>query len=157
MQFRTTDLYEVVRAAFAQSGLAPDRLELEITKSALLSNHASTLETLHQLRALGVKIAMDDFGTGNRSLSYLRCFPFDKIKIDRSFIHDLSTKREPRAIVRAVVAWPAASGWERPRKKSKTLEAEFDCVEAYQLSSGARIRFRRSSARKGRLRYVERR
>ena len=83
------DANEVVTNALSHSGLAADRLELEITESALLSNQDSTV--LRQLRALGVRIAMDDFGTGHSSLSYLRSFPFDKIKIDRSFVHDYPT------------------------------------------------------------------
>ena len=78
------------------------RLQLEITESVLMQNTFATLATLHQLRELGVQIAMDDFGTGYSSLSYLRSFPFDKIKIDRSFIEDLSNGTEPLAIVHAV-------------------------------------------------------
>ena len=83
------DLIEVVLQALAASGLPPDRLELEITESVLLQDSQNTLATLHQLRQLGVRIAMDDFGTGYCSLSYLRSFPFDKIKIDRAFIADM--------------------------------------------------------------------
>ena len=82
--------------------MAASRLELEITESVLMQNTVSTLATLHQLRKLGVQIAMDDFGTGYSSLSYLRSFPFDKIKIDRSFIQDLAVGTEPLAIVHAV-------------------------------------------------------
>ena len=70
--------------------MAANRLQLEITESVLMQNTFATLATLHELRELGVQIAMDDFGTGYSSLSYLRSFPFDKIKIDRSFIQDLS-------------------------------------------------------------------
>ena len=78
------------------------KLQLEITELVLMQNTFSTLATLHELRKLGVQIAMDDFGTGYSSLSYLRSFPFDKIKIDRSFIRDLSNGAEPLAIVHAV-------------------------------------------------------
>ena len=88
--------------ALAASRLPPDRLELEITESALLQDNDATLATLHQLRKLGVKIAMDDFGTGYSSLSYLRSFPFDKIKIDKSFVKDVLVHPESLAIVRAV-------------------------------------------------------
>ena len=91
-----------VISALASSGLPPHRLELEITESVLLQDSESTLTTLHQLRALGVRIAMDDFGTGYSSLSYLRSFPFDKIKIDQSFVRDMSGKEDSIAIVRAV-------------------------------------------------------
>ena len=76
----------LIVGALAASGMPPTRLQLEITESVLMQNTFATLATLHQLRELGVQIAMDDFGTGYSSLSYLRSFPFDKIKIDRSFI-----------------------------------------------------------------------
>jgi len=102
-QFRQRNLVEMVFAALAGSGLPASRLELEITESVLLQDNAATLATLHQLRALGVRIAMDDFGTGYSSLSYLRSFPFDKIKIDRCFVNDLSGTRDGSlAILRAV-------------------------------------------------------
>ena len=76
-------------AALATSGLPPGRLELEITEAVLIRDDEAALAMLHQLRELGVRIALDDFGTGYSSLSYLQRFPFDKIKIDRSFINDL--------------------------------------------------------------------
>jgi diguanylate cyclase (GGDEF)-like protein len=97
------ELIEVVLQALAASGLPPDRLELEITESVLLQDSQNTLATLHQLRQLGVRIAMDDFGTGYGSLSYLRGFPFDKIKIDRAFIADMDRSDESRAIVDTIV------------------------------------------------------
>jgi diguanylate cyclase (GGDEF)-like protein len=97
------ELIEVVLQALAASGLPPDRLELEITESVLLQDSQNTLATLHQLRQLGVRIAMDDFGTGFCSLSYLRSFPFDKIKIDRAFIGDMDRSDESRAIVDTIV------------------------------------------------------
>jgi EAL domain-containing protein (putative c-di-GMP-specific phosphodiesterase class I) len=86
----------------ADSGLAAGRLELEITESVLLHDSEVTLATLHKLRALGVRISMDDFGTGYSSLSYLRSFPFDKFKIDRSFVSELASRGGSMAIVRAV-------------------------------------------------------
>jgi diguanylate cyclase (GGDEF)-like protein/PAS domain S-box-containing protein len=104
VQFSGGKLVEMVGAALARSGLAPHRLELEITESVLLHDSAETLRTLHQLRALGVRIAMDDFGTGYSSLQYLRSFPFDRIKIDRSFIHEMLSNNESAAIISAVVA-----------------------------------------------------
>jgi len=103
VQFRSPGLVETVVSALARSGLASERLQLEITESVMLLNTQSTLDTLHRLRALGVRISMDDFGTGYSSLSYLRSFPFDKIKIDRSFVRDLASNKESRAIIRAVV------------------------------------------------------
>ncbi len=101
-QLKSRNLVQVVMSALANSGMAANRLQLEITESVLMQNTFATLATLHELRKLGVQIAMDDFGTGYSSLSYLRSFPFDKIKIDRSFIQDLANGAEPYAIVRAV-------------------------------------------------------
>jgi diguanylate cyclase (GGDEF)-like protein len=95
-------LVKLVVEALEDSGMPARKLQLEITESVLMQNTFSTLATLHELRKLGVQIAMDDFGTGYSSLSYLRSFPFDKIKIDRSFIQDLSKGEEPLAIVHAV-------------------------------------------------------
>jgi diguanylate cyclase (GGDEF)-like protein/PAS domain S-box-containing protein len=102
VQFRSRNLVQVVVAALAWSGLSPLRLELEITESIFLAETEANLATLHQLRALGVRISMDDFGTGYSSLSYLRSFPFDKIKIDRSFVKDLIGRPDCVAIVRAI-------------------------------------------------------
>ena len=97
------DLIEVVLQALAASGLPPHRLELEITELVLLQDSQNTLATLHQLRQLGVRIVMDDFGRGYCSLSYLRSFPFDKIKIDRAFIADMDRSDQTRALVEAIV------------------------------------------------------
>ena len=101
-QLKSKNLMAIVMSALDDSGLQAARLQLEITETMLMQNTFATLGMLHQLRKLGVQIAMDDFGTGYSSLSYLRSFPFDKIKIDRSFIADLSNGAEPRAIVHAV-------------------------------------------------------
>jgi diguanylate cyclase (GGDEF)-like protein len=101
-QIKSRNLTQLVMSALAESGMAANRLQLEITETVLMHNTFNTLATLHQLRKLGVQIAMDDFGTGYSSLAYLRSFPFDKIKIDRSFIQDLSNGAEPLAIVHAV-------------------------------------------------------
>src|SRR4029079_1823893 len=110
VQFRSRNLVPAVIGALAASGLAPSRLELEITESVLLENNDSTLATLHQLRNLGVRISMDDFGTGYSSLSYLRSFPFDKIKIARWFTRDLESTSDSVAIVRAVASLGASLG-----------------------------------------------
>jgi diguanylate cyclase (GGDEF)-like protein len=101
-QLKSRSVVQMVMSALAESGMTGNRLQLEITESVLMQNTFATLGTLHELRKLGVQIAMDDFGTGYSSLSYLRSFPFDKIKIDRSFIEDLSNGAEPLAIVHAV-------------------------------------------------------
>jgi predicted signal transduction protein with EAL and GGDEF domain len=102
VQFRNENLISVVTHALATSGLAPDRLELEITEAILLEHTEATLDTLNKLRAFGIRIAMDDFGTGYSSLSYLQKFPFDKIKIDGSFVNALSDAPESSAVIRAV-------------------------------------------------------
>jgi diguanylate cyclase (GGDEF)-like protein len=101
-QIKSRNLTQLVMSALAESGMPASRLQLEITETVLMHNTFNTLATLHALRKLGVQIAMDDFGTGYSSLAYLRSFPFDKIKIDRSFIQDLSNGAEPLAIVHAV-------------------------------------------------------
>lgn len=100
-QFRKT-LVPAVVEALASSGLSASRLELEITESVLLQDSEATMTMLRELSAIGVSISMDDFGTGYSSLSYLHSFPFDRIKIDRSFVNDLSTSTNCAAIVKAV-------------------------------------------------------
>jgi diguanylate cyclase (GGDEF)-like protein len=102
VQFHRGGLQESILGALATSGLEPGRLEVEITESIFLEGGEATLRLLHSLRALGVRIALDDFGTGYSSLSYLQSFPFDKLKIDRSFIHNLLTREGANAIVRAI-------------------------------------------------------
>ena len=104
LQFRTPNLVGVVVSALSNAGLAPSRLELEITEGALMDDTDAVVAILKQIKALGVKISMDDFGTGYSSLSYLQKFPFDKIKIDQSFVRNLETNPDSAAIVRAVTA-----------------------------------------------------
>ncbi|MGY0570844.1 bifunctional diguanylate cyclase/phosphodiesterase [Bradyrhizobium sp. RDM12] len=108
VQFRSKTLALKVAAALAESGLAPGRLELEITETVLIRDDEEALTVLQQLRELGVRIALDDFGTGYSSLSYLHRFPFDKIKIDRSFISDIGEPEDSSPIVQAVVHMAAA-------------------------------------------------
>jgi diguanylate cyclase (GGDEF)-like protein len=102
IQFLKGNLASVVMNALANSGLSPSRLELEITESVLLEKSERNIETLSQLRALGVRISIDDFGTGYSSISYLRNFRFDKLKIDKSFVKDVMTDEGSLAIVRAI-------------------------------------------------------
>jgi diguanylate cyclase (GGDEF)-like protein len=109
VQFRSQALALNVAAALAACGLPASRLELEITEAVLIRDDEAALEMLHQLRKLGVRIALDDFGTGYSSLSYLQRFPFDKIKIDRSFIGDIAGPGASSSIVQAVVNIAAAS------------------------------------------------
>jgi diguanylate cyclase (GGDEF)-like protein len=109
-QFRSPALFDAVDGALRRSGLAADRLSLEITESLLLSDAQAALAMLSSLRRLGVGISMDDFGTGYSSLNYLRSFPFDKIKIDQSFVRDLETSESSNAIIRAIVHLGCALG-----------------------------------------------
>jgi predicted signal transduction protein with EAL and GGDEF domain len=109
VQFRSPSLALNVAAALAACGLRANRLELEITEAVLIRDDEAALDMLHQLRKLGVRIALDDFGTGYSSLSYLQRFPFDKIKIDRSFIRDIAGPGASSSIVQAVVNIAAAS------------------------------------------------
>ncbi|MCW2286629.1 diguanylate cyclase (GGDEF)-like protein/PAS domain S-box-containing protein [Rhodoblastus acidophilus] len=102
VQFAGRRLLENVETALAQSGLAPHRLEIEITETAVLQNTDSTLGMLHDLKKLGARIAMDDFGAGYSSLSSLQSFPFDKVKIDRAFTRGLEQSRKSDAIIAAV-------------------------------------------------------
>jgi diguanylate cyclase (GGDEF)-like protein len=102
VQFKGRNLTEVVKQALRQAGLAADRLELEITESVLVDDVEGAILLLHEIKELGVRISMDDFGTGYSSLSYLSRFPFDKIKIDQTFVRDLGKKADCMAIIRAV-------------------------------------------------------
>jgi diguanylate cyclase (GGDEF)-like protein len=104
VQFRRGNLVETISRILADTGLQPERLMLEITESVLMQGSRENLEILHQLRALGISIVLDDFGTGYSSLSYLRLFPFDQIKIDRSFVSELSSNADCAAIVSAVAS-----------------------------------------------------
>ena len=104
VQFSSPNLLPVIVNALGDSGIEAGRVEFEITEGVLLRDSEANINILRRMQALGVKIALDDFGTGYASLNYLLTFPFDKIKIDRSFISSLSTREESRAIVAAVIA-----------------------------------------------------
>jgi EAL domain-containing protein (putative c-di-GMP-specific phosphodiesterase class I) len=110
LQFRVGNVLDAVLGALKQSGLPPERLEVEITETLFLEKSEHVLSTLHALRSKGVRIAMDDFGTGYSSLSYLRSFPFDKIKIDRSFVREIYANVEQQAIVRAIMSLGSSLG-----------------------------------------------
>lgn len=122
VQFRSPGLVKVIFNALAASGLAPSRLELEVTETILLEDTETTLATLYSLRELGVRVAMDDFGTGYSSLSYLQSFPFDKIKIDRSFVRDITESAGSLNIVRAVAALAKGLGMTATAEGVETQE-----------------------------------
>ena len=133
VQFAGRGLVGLVESALNDAGLDPSRLELEITEGALLRDREQVSGILRQLRALGVTIALDDFGTGYASLSYLRQLPFDKIKIDRSFITDLSTKDDAVPIIEAVVSLAKNLGMTTTAEGVETVEqwrllAEIGCT-----------------------------
>lgn len=141
VQFRDHGLVQLVVNALGYSGLAPGRLELEITESVLLENSKATLDTLHQLKQLGVRIAMDDFGTGYSSLSYLQSFPFDRIKIDRSFIEELASGGTALNIVRAVSAMAkgmgiatTAEGVETEQQLDMVRDEGYSQIQGYYIS-----------------------
>jgi diguanylate cyclase (GGDEF)-like protein len=140
-QFRTNSLPMKVVSALADSGLSPGRLELEITEALLIGDDATALTILHELRTLGVRVALDDFGTGYSSLSYLSKFPFDKIKIDRSFINELAQGSRSAGIVRAVVALASehqmsttAEGVETEQQRDILQQLQCDEMQGFLLS-----------------------
>jgi diguanylate cyclase (GGDEF)-like protein len=122
VQFKNATLLEAVTTALALSGIAPQRLELEITEGVMLMETESTLALLHQLHALGVLIAMDDFGTGYSSLGYLQSFPFDRIKIDGSFIRNINKDDSSLAIIRAVAGLSRSLGMATTAEGVETEE-----------------------------------
>lgn len=128
-QFKARTLVEAVITALATSKLSPSRLELEITEGVLLTEMDATLAVLHQLRALGASIAMDDFGTGYSPLSYLRSFPFDRIKLDSSFVRDMSENQSSMAVVRAVIGLGVSLGIATTAEGVETQE-QLDRVRA---------------------------
>jgi len=103
VDFRRGDLPAMILAVLAQTGLSPSRLEIEITEGVLIEDISRAIATLRQIKNLGVRIAMDDFGTGYSSLSYLQAFPFDKIKIDQSFVAKLESNASSAAIIRTII------------------------------------------------------
>jgi EAL domain-containing protein (putative c-di-GMP-specific phosphodiesterase class I) len=103
-QFRSGNLPDNVAAILAESGVAAEHLELEITESAVMHDAPRLLEMLNELKSLGVRISIDDFGTGYSSLAYLRRFPVDHLKIDRSFVSDMAHSADDATIVRSIIA-----------------------------------------------------
>ncbi len=134
-QVRGRGLVELVQAVLTETGLAPGRLELEITEGLLMDETSATLSTLSRLRALGVGIALDDFGTGYSSLSYLRRFPFSKIKVDRSFVAGMAADAGTAAIVRAVTTLGHSLAMRVSAEGIET-EAQFDLLRAMGCDEG---------------------
>jgi diguanylate cyclase (GGDEF)-like protein/PAS domain S-box-containing protein len=122
VQFKHRDLVGILREILEATGFEPSRLELEITEGVLLQDTEASLATLAGLKKLGVRIAMDDFGTGYSSLGYLHRFPFDKLKIDRSFISDLGDREQAAAIVKTIIALGQSLGMIINAEGVETLE-----------------------------------
>lgn len=144
VQFQLPNLAAIVEDALTQSGLAATRLELEVTESVMLRDRDSALATLHRLKALGVRIVMDDFGTGYSSLSNLQAFPFDKIKIDRSFVSHVTDDESARSIIRAIVGLGrsldlpvVAEGVETEEQRRMVLEEGCPQAQGFLFGSPA--------------------
>jgi diguanylate cyclase (GGDEF)-like protein/PAS domain S-box-containing protein len=138
LQFRYGDLPTLVHTVLFETGLAPSRLELEITENVFIDDFSRAISILSRLKALGVRVALDDFGSGYSSLSYLHSFAFDKIKIDKAFVLDLEDNQHSMAIVRAVIDLGhsldipvLAEGVETPAQHTMLLERGCDEVQGY--------------------------
>jgi diguanylate cyclase (GGDEF)-like protein len=126
LQIHSATLVSTIVNALATNNISPNRLELEITESVLMTDTEFTLKRLHQIKDLGVRISLDDFGTGYSSLSYLRAFPFDKIKIDKSFVKDIESRPESRAIAMATLSLAKSLGMRCTAEGVETLyQADF--------------------------------
>jgi EAL domain-containing protein (putative c-di-GMP-specific phosphodiesterase class I) len=104
LQLHNARLLPLITKKLEETGIDPQRVELEITESVFLSDNSFILDRLHRLKDLGVRIAMDDFGTGFSSLAYLQRFPFDKLKLDQAFVRELEYNNQSRAIARATIS-----------------------------------------------------
>jgi len=155
MQFGSGALEADVQAALEASGLPAERLELEITESVLLSDSATTLATLHRLRSLGAHIAMDDFGSGYSSLSYLQRFPFDKVKIDRAFTEAIGASPKTRAIVRAIINLCAELQMVTIAEGVETVE-QYDALKRKGCNEAQGYLFGAPTAAADALRLIER-
>ncbi len=156
MQFRCGNVRDMVEAALAGSGLAPDRLELEITESLFLDRSNLVLDTLADLRKLGTRIAMDDFGTGYSSLGYLCSFPFDKIKIDRSFVQGIAGNVEQQAVVRAIVGLGQTLGKTITAEGIETAE-ELACLRSIGCEQGQGFLFSKARTQDALLPFLTKR
>jgi len=140
VQFNKGNLFDVILCTLVETGLAPERLELEITETSLLENQEAHLATIRQLKNLGISLALDDFGTGYSSMTYLTNFPFDKIKIDKSFTQGALNRRECAAVVSSVLALAqglgtitTAEGIETEEQLAYMREAGVDLAQGYLI------------------------
>ncbi|ATW03776.1 EAL domain-containing protein [Sphingorhabdus sp. YGSMI21] len=140
-QMRSPNLLPTIINGLASAGVAPHRLELEITETVIMSHNQANFDLLNKIHSLGVKIALDDFGTGYSSLNYLRSFPFNKIKIDRCFVEDVDDREDCQAIIRAVTGLASslgmvttAEGIERDGQLLQVKRAGCKQVQGYLFS-----------------------
>jgi EAL domain-containing protein (putative c-di-GMP-specific phosphodiesterase class I) len=140
LQFRQLDFVNVVERILTETGLDPTRLELEITESTLLGNVETAEAGMRQLKALGVHLTLDDFGTGYSSLLYLRRFPFDRLKIDRSFVLSIEKAADAAAIVHAIVSLGRGLGMKVTAEGVETAEqhlflraAGVHCIQGFRF------------------------
>jgi EAL domain-containing protein (putative c-di-GMP-specific phosphodiesterase class I) len=145
-QFHNGDMHEVIERALSRTGLEPGRLTIEITESILLDAHESNLRQLRAIRALGVKIYLDDFGTGYSSLSYLKRFPVDALKIDQSFVRDVSDNTDDATLVRTIIAMAhnlgievVAEGVETETQLAFLSACQCDYAQGYYLGEAGQL------------------
>src|ERR1700733_13885721 len=138
IQFQKGNLFEVILRTLLETGIAPERLELEITETSLLENQEAHLTTIRQVKNLGISVALDDFGTGYSSVNYLTNFPFDKIKIDKSFTQGVLDRRDCKAIVASTLALAqglgtvtTAEGVETEEQLEYMRAAGVDLIQGY--------------------------
>ncbi len=140
-EFNNKNLIDMVSHALKDTGLAPELLELELTEGIIMKNTDTTVETLHELKAMGIKLSIDDFGTGYSSLSYLKRFPLDTLKVDRSFVKDIPDDPDDMAITAAIIAMAhnlrlnvVAEGVEDERQLQFLREHHCDMVQGFLFS-----------------------
>ncbi|QDD92017.1 bifunctional diguanylate cyclase/phosphodiesterase [Pseudomonas oryzihabitans] len=140
LEFQRDDLVARVRGVLERTGIAPARVELELTENVLLDDAAGALELMQRLKALGVRLSMDDFGTGYSSLSYLRTYPFDCLKIDRSFVSNIEVSESNAAIVEAIVSMGralsltvVAEGIETAGQLARIADLKCDQAQGFHL------------------------
>jgi len=141
VQFRQEGFLELIRRVLGDTGLSPQYLELELTESLIMSNSETILSMLRQLKATGVKLSIDDFGTGYSSLSYLKHFPVYKLKVDRSFVRDITLDPDDAAIISTIISMAKslnlraiAEGVETQEQMTFLRQHQCDEVQGYYFS-----------------------
>ena len=143
VQFGRDDLAETIHAILLETGLSPTRLEVEVTESTIMSDQSRGLHILRKLKAMGISVSMDDFGTGYSSLATLHAFPFDKIKLDQSFVKRLPEDKAAAAIVRTVLALGASLGMPILAEGIET-EAQWHFLDRRRLRQGPGLSVRQA-------------